>query len=143
MTNRSGIEYDIISLKKNSTGRFIMNDISIEQKDAEKLQTLKKMTAGVYLCQALTFMLAGLPLLLGVAINFYKRKEVQGTWLESHFNWQIRTVWITLAGFAVSGLTLEMGVGFFILIATVVFLVYRITIGWYALNDEKPVNQVN
>jgi len=120
-----------------------MNDISIEQKDAEKLQTLKKLTAGVYLCQALTFMLAGLPLLLGVAINFYKRKEVQGTWLESHFNWQIKTVWITLTGFAVSGVTLEMGVGFFILIATIVLLVYRITIGWYALNDEKPVNQVN
>jgi uncharacterized membrane protein len=120
-----------------------MNDISTEQKDAEKLQTLKKVAATVYLCQALTFMLAGLPLLLGVAINFYKRNEVQGTWLESHFNWQIKTVWITLAGFAVSGLTLEMGIGFFILIATVVLLVYRIVIGWYALNDEKSVKWSN
>ena len=120
-----------------------MNDISTEQKDTEKLETLKKLTAAVYLCQALTFMLAGLPLLLGVAINFYKRKEVQGTWLESHFNWQIKTVWITLTGFAVSGVTLEMGVGFFILIATIVLLVYRITIGWYALNDEMPVKQGN
>ena len=120
-----------------------MNDLSTEQKESEKLQTLKKLAAAVYLCQALTFMLAGLPLLLGVAINFYKRKEVQGTWLESHFNWQIKTVWITLAGFAVSGVTLEMGIGFFILIATVVLLVYRIVIGWYALNDDKPVNQVN
>ena len=116
-----------------------MNDISTEQKETEKLQTLKKLAATVYLCQALTFMLAGLPLLLGVAINFYKRNDVQGTWLESHFDWQIKTVWITLAGFAVSGLTLEMGIGFFTLIATVVLLVYRIVIGWYALNDEKPV----
>ena len=123
--------------------RFIMNNISTEQKESAKLQTLKKLAATVYLCQALTFMLAGLPLLLGVAINFYKRNEVQGTWLESHFNWQIKTVWITLAGFAVSGLTFEMGIGFFILIATVVLLVYRIVIGWYALNDDKPVNQVN
>jgi len=48
----------------------------------------------------------------GCAINFYKRNEAQGTWLESHFNWQNKTVWITLAGFAVSGLTLEMGIGF-------------------------------
>ncbi len=118
-----------------------MNDISTEQKETEKLQTLKKLAATVYLCQALTFMLAGFPLLLGVAINFYKRNEVQGTWLESHFNWQIKTVWITLAGFAVSTLTLEMGVGFFILIATIVFLVYRITIGWFALNDDKPVKK--
>jgi uncharacterized membrane protein len=120
-----------------------MNDISTEQKESEKLQTLKKLAATVYLCQALTFMLAGLPLLLGVAINFYKRNEVQGTWLESHFNWQIKTVWVTLAGFAVSGVTLEMGIGFFILIATIVLLVYRITIGWFALNDDKPVKWKN
>jgi hypothetical protein len=38
-----------------------MNDISTEQKETEKLQTLKKLAATVYLCQALTFMLAGLP----------------------------------------------------------------------------------
>ncbi|MDD2658363.1 MAG: hypothetical protein PHY54_01625 [Methylococcales bacterium] len=117
-----------------------MNDITSEEKDSEKLQTLKKLAAAVYICQALTFMLAGLPLLLGVAINFYKRNEVQGTWLESHFNWQIKTVWITLAGFAVSGLTLEMGIGFFTLIVTVVWLVYRIVLGWNALNDDKPIN---
>ena len=85
-------------------------------------------------------MLAGLPLLIGVAINFFKRNEVQGTWLESHFNWQIKTTWITLAGFALSGITFGMGIGFFILIATVVWLVYRITIGWFALNDDKPIN---
>ncbi|MGZ8163594.1 MAG: DUF4870 family protein [Methylobacter sp.] len=117
-----------------------MNDISTEQKEIEKLQTLKKLAATVYLCQALTFMFAGLPLLVGVAINFFKRNEVQGTWLESHFNWQIQTTWITLAGFALSGITFGMGIGIFILITTLVWLVYRITIGWYALNDDKPVN---
>ncbi len=117
-----------------------MSDISTEQKETEKLQTLKKLAATVYLCRALTFMLAGLPLLVGVAINFFKRNEVQGTWLESHFNWQIKTTWITLAGFALSGIAFGMGIGVFILIATVVWLVYRITIGWFALNDDKPVN---
>jgi len=46
-----------------------------------------------------------------------------------------------LAGFALSEITLGMGIGvFFILIATAVWLVHRITIGWYALNDDKPVN---
>ena len=118
-----------------------MNDNSTEQKEIEKLQTLKKVAAAVYLCQALTFMFAGLPLLLGVAINFYKRNDVEGTWLESHFDWQIKTVWITLAGFAVSGVTLEMGIGFIILLITILLLVYRIAIGWFALNADKPVNE--
>jgi uncharacterized membrane protein len=116
-----------------------MNDISNIEKNAEKLESLKKITAMVYLCQVLAFALAGLPLLAGVIINFIKRNEVQGTWLESHFNWQIQTVWITLAGFALAGLTFGIGIGFFILIPTIVLLVYRIAIGWTALNADKPV----
>jgi len=117
-----------------------MNDLSSEQKELERLQTLKRLAATVYLCQVLTFMLAGLPLLVGVAINFYKRDEVQGTWLESHFNWQIKTSWIALAGFAVSGLTFGMGLGIFTLLMTVVWMIYRIAIGWYALTDGNPIN---
>lgn len=120
-----------------------MNDVSTEPKSAEQLQNLKKLAAAVYLCQALTFMLAGLPLLMGVAINFFKRKDAKGTWLESHFDWQVKTVWLTLAGFAISGFTLEMGIGFFLLLATIILLIYRITIGWYALLDEKPVKEKN
>ena len=117
-----------------------MNDLASEHIEDEKLKPFKKMAATVYLCQALTFMLAGLPLLIGVAINFSGKKEVQGTWLASHFNWQIQTTWVTLAGFALAGLTFGMGVGIFILLITVLWLVYRITIGWYALNDGKPVS---
>jgi uncharacterized membrane protein len=116
-----------------------MNDISNNEKDTGKLESLKKMTAMVYLCQVLAFALAGLPLLVGVTINFIKRNEVRGTWLESHFNWQIKTVWITLAGFALAGLTFGIGIGFFILLPTIVLLVYRIAIGWSALNADKPV----
>ena len=81
-------------------------------------------------------MLAGLPLLIGVAINFFKQNEVQGTWLESHFNWQIKTSWVAIAGF-----TFGMGIGIFILIMTVLWMIYRITIGWYALTDGNPINK--
>jgi len=121
-----------------------MNDIPTHQKDdTEKLWSLKKLVAIVYLCQVLAFAFAGLPLLAGVVINFIKRDEAQGTWLESHFNWQIKTVWITLAGLALAGLTFEIGIGLFILIPTVLLLVYRIVIGWNALNSDKPVKDRN
>jgi len=118
-----------------------MSDLLIKTKESEKLESLKKLTAIVYLCQILTFALAGLPLLIAVAINFLNRKDVQGTWLESHFNWQIKTVWLALAGFAISGLTFAMGIGFFVLIVTVLLLVYRIVIGWSALTADKPINE--
>ncbi|MDO9048407.1 MAG: hypothetical protein Q7U66_11820 [Methylobacter sp.] len=117
-----------------------MNESSTDQNDIERLHSLKRLATAVYLCQVLAFALAGVPLLVGVAINFMKRGEVKGTFLESHFDWQIKTVWIALAGLALSGLTFEFGIGFFILIATVMLMVYRIVVGWYALASDRPVN---
>ena len=116
------------------------NQIDADQADSDRLRSLKKVAAAVYLCQVLAFAFAGLPLLVGVAINFMKQDAVRGTWLESHFDWQIKTVWIALAGLALAGLTFEFGIGLFILIATIMLLVYRIVIGWNALNSDQPVN---
>ncbi|MFI3186871.1 MAG: hypothetical protein QX198_12940 [Methylococcaceae bacterium] len=118
-----------------------MNNHSTDQTEAEKLHSLKNLTAAVYLCQVLAFAFAGLPLLVGAAINFLKQKDVQGTWLESHFDWQIRTVLIALAGSALAGMTIGLGIGIFILIATLVLMVYRIVVGWHALNSGQPVRE--
>ena len=116
-----------------------MNDISRIEKDPDKMATLKTWTGIVYLCQI--FMFALVPLLIGVAINFLKRKEVEGTWLESHFDWQIKTVWIALAGFFLGGITYTVGIGYFIIIAVLILTVYRIVIGWTALSADKPVKE--
>ncbi|MCX7085104.1 MAG: hypothetical protein NTY69_06145 [Methylococcales bacterium] len=116
-----------------------MSEIESDEQVVDSIATSKRLVATVYLCQALTFMLAGLPLIVGVVLNFIGRNDAEGTWLESHFNWQIKTTWITLAGFSISGVTFYMGAGIFILLITVIWLVYRITLGWYALNDNKPV----
>lgn len=107
----------------------------------EKLASLKKLTATVYLCQVLTFFLAGLPLLVGFGINFLKKNDVAGTWLESHFDWQVKTTWLALAGFALAGLTFEIGIGVFILITTVTLMVYRIVVGWNTLTADKPITE--
>lgn len=119
--------------------QVFMNDIILGQLQADQIHTLKRFAATVYLCQILTFMLAGLPLLLGVAINFYKRNASKGTWLESHFNWQIKTTWIALAGFALAGISITTQFGLIVLLVTIVWMVYRIAVGWYALTDGKPI----
>lgn len=117
------------------------NQTDTNQADIDRLQALKRLAAIVYLCQVLAFVLAGLPLLVGAVINFMKRDEVSGTWLESHFDWQVKTAWIALAGLAMAGLTFEFGVGIFILIATLMLMVYRIVIGWNALNSGQPAKE--
>ncbi|MDD2864096.1 MAG: hypothetical protein PHC99_05155 [Methylococcales bacterium] len=111
----------------------------------KETKSLKKIAASVYLCQLLTFMLAGLPLLIGVALNFYNKEEAIGTWIESHFEWQIKTAWIALAGFSIGGIffALEPFFGVAVLISTVMLMVYRIVIGWNALNDDKTVDNSN
>src|SRR6187200_3305832 len=40
--------------------------------------------------------LTGWPSIIGVILNYVKRSDVRGTWLESHFRWQIRTFWFGL-----------------------------------------------
>jgi len=120
-----------------------MNTSITDEKHDDGLAALKKLTATVYLCQILTFALAGLPLLVGVGINFIYRNNVIGTWLESHFNWQIKTAWMTLAGFALSGLVLmvEMQMSLLILIPTLLLLIYRIVVGWTIFTADKAISR--
>ena len=40
--------------------------------------------------------LLGWPSIIAVIMNYIKRSEVRGTWLESHFRWQLRTFWFGL-----------------------------------------------
>jgi uncharacterized membrane protein len=112
------------------------------QQNTDKLQASRRVAASVYLCQVLAFGFFGLPLLVGVVLNFLNRNDAEGTWLESHFNWQIQTAWMSLAGFAVAGLTFDMG-GAYILLVTVILLVYRIVIGWIALSANRAVKESN
>ena len=41
--------------------------------------------------------LTGWPSIIAVILNYVKRSDVRGTWLESHFRWQIRTFWHGIA----------------------------------------------
>ncbi|ATG90148.1 DUF4870 family protein [Methylomonas koyamae] len=120
-----------------------MNTIITKEKNTEDFAGLKKLTATVYLCQVLTFAFAGLPLLVGVAINFIYRSNVADTWLESHFNWQIKTAWMALAGFAFSGLVLmvDMQMSLLILIPTLLLLIYRIVVGWTTFSADQAIGR--
>jgi uncharacterized membrane protein len=91
--------------------------------------------------------LFGWPSLLAVILNYVKRSEARGTWLESHFDWQIRTFWFALLWSAivaaVSAVLLIVLVGFATwivgLFALGVWAIYRIARGWLRLKDGKPV----
>jgi uncharacterized membrane protein len=89
----------------------------------------------------------GWPSIIAVIINYVKRSEVRGTYLDSHFSWQIRTFWWALLMtiiIAVLGFTLAIVligfaiwiIGFFVL---GIWAIYRIARGWLALMDRRPM----
>jgi uncharacterized membrane protein len=85
----------------------------------------------------------GLPSLAAVMLNYLKRADVNGTWLESHFRWQIRTFWFTLLWLIVYGLLIITIIGIpvaWILIAALgLWVGYRVIRGWVALSGARPV----
>ena len=105
---------------------------------ADRERELRKLTAVVYGLHAVS-LVVGVTSIAAVIINYLKRNEVAGSWLESHFVWQIRTFWFTLLWTVVGLATALFIAGLFVLIATAIWFVYRIVRGWVALNDGKPV----
>jgi uncharacterized membrane protein len=92
--------------------------------------------------------LFGWPSIIAVVLNYVKRGEARGTWLESHFAWQIRTFWLALAWAVVVGVTglllAIVLVGFAIwavgLFVLGVWAIYRIAKGWTRLNARQAVS---
>ena len=89
--------------------------------------------------------LTGWPSLIAVILNYVKRGDVRGTWLESHFRWQIRTFWYGLLWVALCGvfIVMTLGIGILIvwlpLIIVAAWFIYRVGRGWLALRDRRPM----
>jgi uncharacterized membrane protein len=98
----------------------------------------RRLTAIVYALQLAGYFTVVSPL-GGIVINYLKRDAVAGTWLESHFDWQIRTFWITLAGLIAGALTLLLFVGWFVIGITLMWFLYRGIKGWIDLSEGKPI----
>lgn len=90
-----------------------------------------------------TSFLAGWPSIIAVIVNYIKRNEVRGTYLDSHFGWQLRTFWYALLWVVVMGLLIVtiIGIPFAMLvgIAIGIWVIYRIVRGWLALFERKAI----
>jgi uncharacterized membrane protein len=131
---------------------------ALNQAPSVQTDSLVTWTHGIYALHAFSLLtgilgtatvigafLIGWPSLLAVILNYVKRSDVRGTWLESHFRWQIRTswfglLWVVLCGLFVVG---SLGLGLLIvwlpLFIVTMWFVYRIVRGWLALKDRRPM----
>lgn len=77
--------------------------------------TLKKLVIINYALQGSAILLGGIPGIIAIIIAYIKKEEAKGTWLYSHFEWQITTFWSGFIGAVIGLMTLFIGVGFVIL----------------------------
>jgi uncharacterized membrane protein len=94
-----------------------------------------------------------LPSIIAVIMNYARRSATYGTYLESHFRWQIRTFWYALLWFVVLWfvalasiplMVVLIGFGTVVLsfigfVALGVWIAYRVARGWLALKDHRPM----
>ncbi len=87
--------------------------------------------------------LFGWPSIIAVILNYVKRSEARGTWLESHFAWQIRTFWYALLWSVVAVLIAFTIIGLPVTVVMFIVLgiwaIYRIARGWLRLNSGQPM----
>jgi uncharacterized membrane protein len=119
----------------------------------EGLVTLAHVIYGLHAFSALTGLLSsalivtaflsGWPSIIAVILNYVKRADVRGTWLDSHFSWQIRTFWYALLWLVIGGILFVtvVGIPFAIVLwlATGIWVLYRIIRGWLALSSRKAL----
>jgi uncharacterized membrane protein len=89
--------------------------------------------------------LLGWPSIVAVILNYVKRNDARGTWLESHFRWQIRTFWWGALWVGLCALLVVFTLGLALLVVWVpiavvaVWFIYRIARGWLRLAARQPM----
>jgi uncharacterized membrane protein len=90
-----------------------------------------------------TAFITGWPSLIGVVLSYVKRGEARGTFLESHFRWQIRTFWFALLWlllalmFALTLIGIPLAIALSMLSGA--WVLYRVVRGWLNLNERKAM----
>ena len=100
---------------------------------------LKRLAMIVYGLQAASLFTGSLTLFAGVIINYVRMEDVQGSWIESHFRWQTRTFWYTLLWLLIGSVTTPILIGWAILLAASLWLIYRIVKGWLYLSEQRAM----
>ena len=109
------------------------------QDEDPRLTSLRHVTTAVYALQVASFLI-GITFLVALIINYVKRPDVAGTYLESHFTWQIRTFWYGLLWGILGLISLIVVIGYLILVANMVWVLYRVVLGWLKLHEGVPVH---
>ncbi|MEN6670541.1 hypothetical protein AAJP47_09215 [Psychrobacter sp. B38] len=155
------------SYHRDSVG--VMSDYEIAQRGTSHMMSDKKRRSLItynhitYFLYVISYFTAGLLWIVPIVMNYVKRHDADGSWISTHFDWQIKTFWysivwfilgIILIAFALGGVGVSVladsgnvaigsillaGLGLIIMTFTFIWHLYRVVRGWIALTDNRPV----
>jgi uncharacterized membrane protein len=90
-----------------------------------------------------TAFLTGWPSIIAVIMSYFWRNDADGTYLESHFSWLIRTFWFTVLWLIVAWFfivtIIGMVIGIPMLLTVGIWVMYRLLKGIFAMNGRRGV----
>ena len=104
----------------------------------EKLKKAKTLTMIIYGLYAISFLFI-ITCIIAIIMNYIKKDDVAGTWLESHFRWQIRTFWFSLLWLIIGTITSIIVIGWAIIAVNCIWFIYRLVKGFLNLSENKPM----
>lgn len=119
----------------------------------QRLVTLTYIIYGLHLFSAIsgvlssafvvTAFLTGWPSIIAVVLNYIYRDDTFGTYLDSHFSWQIRTFWFAALWYIVAIALFITIIGFPVAFAMMLFtglwVLYRIARGMIRMSEQRPM----
>ena len=143
----AAMQYERQEVKDNSFNNTVVNhtenyNTGNNNTEANVVNTSKSEVKNYVFIAYVTYALGLLILFtpfIGVLLAFIKRDEAQGSIYASHIDWLIKTFWVSLIGLLLGRLTIFILIGWLILAATGIWLIYRVVVGLIKLNEDKPV----
>ncbi|MEA3120974.1 MAG: hypothetical protein QOH33_515, partial [Paraburkholderia sp.] len=97
--------------------------------EADRERSIRTLTHVLYALYAVHWITGGVSGLVAIIIDYLKRPDAAGTPYAVHFQWQIRTFWFGLVGYLIGGVLAIVAIGFPILAAVSIWMLYRIVKG--------------
>ncbi|SOE47599.1 Probable transmembrane protein [plant metagenome] len=101
------------------------------------LRTLTHVAYGLFALGFVTAGFLGVATLAAVVLLYLKRQDTAGTYYSAHFDWLLATFWWGLLWLAISGLLTMIFIGWAGVLATVIWVLYRLLKGWLSLMDGR------
>lgn len=99
------------------------------------LRTLTHILYGLFALHWFT----GISIIIAVILAYLKRDDAAGTPYEAHITWLIRSFWLGLLGYVIGVVLISVFIGFAVLAAVSIWMLYRIVKGWLYLYENKPL----